>query len=633
MKPLTYLSLKRLSARHCNIMSVEIDFLQCFQQTLEKLDLSCNPLKPAFGNITHGIRDSKLNTLIIDNIIRPSRTSLSNRRQDCLWSDISHSDLEPLKTVPLKILSIQANGFASSTTLNLRQYCLGVQYLDISFNYLNGTTLQVARVLEDEPVPENNQMIFHNPNFQLPSLRYIGLRNLGFDRACEIDESNDFKCDQESNLFIDNEFSWDANHDPNIMDLQLLEKMKEQRENEMEIKCSLFIFFPQHIITCIMQILSDLSQKRQAEGLYYPTDTALTNTVRFIWDEVNGDLSKLKTFFQSRRYILANLTTLSLGYNYLYSYKDKRESKLCSNFEMFPNNLMTLDLSGSQLGFLPCRNISGFNYLQNLTCNGCKISGWFTDFFSGFPIKFIHLRGAKDLAENLQTDKQGSLFGGAPQLEVLDISDIGISYFSDYNFFGHTSMLTQLSLQNNHLRDWNVTIAGNPQLRDLDLRYNSITLLSDQARQEFTNLSIINGLKVYLEGNDVECSDCTSDFIIWLLNTSAIADTHKVKCRSTRLLLRDHCCEKQKVTDQPKTSAVKQQNATLAANNGIAAIVVSSCGILAAIIVIAIAFNKRYIILHHLTAKMNRRDTSDTNMLTYIVHGTELDDNIAGMWF
>ena len=143
------------------------------------------------------------------------------------------------------------------------------------------------------------------------------------------------------------------------------------------------------------------------------------------------------------RYILVNLTTLSFSHNRWSNSDLRRESRLCTDIQNYLNNLATFELSGAVFGFVPCRRISGFPYLTNITCNDCEISGWFPDLFSGLPIKHLHFARATGLGSVIRDDINGDVFGSATGLEVLDISGLkdGIMYFSNAKIMTSKPML------------------------------------------------------------------------------------------------------------------------------------------------------------------------------------------------
>ena len=79
--------------------------------------------------------------------------------------------------------------------------------------------------------------------------------------------------------------------------------------------------------------------------------------------------------------------------------------------------------------------------------------------------------------------------------------------------FANHLNLTHLYVRNNNLFDWNISISRNSQLKTLDLRHNRIETIEKQFRTEIEQLVSSNQLNFYLEGNDVDCSDCESEYI------------------------------------------------------------------------------------------------------------------------
>ena len=116
--------------------------------------------------------------------------------------------------------------------------------------------------------------------------------------------------------------------------------------------------------------------------------------------------------------------------------------------------------------------------------------------------------------------------------------------------------------------------------------------------------------------------------MFWLLNTSAIADIQRVRCRLTRLPVIDHC-QQQSSVGQPKTSAVKHQPLDSVTDGGIAAIVVSVCAILGVIIIIVIAYNKRYQLIYYLE-RCNKLVVEEQRALVYLISPSERTDTVTG---
>ena len=217
---ITRLSLKRLSARNCNCSLVSSWFLQNYQSTLRKLDLSCNPLRSSFRNITVGISNSSLSVLLLDNINRtPNPGDLY-----CPWN-ITSDSLKLLRTVPLKIFSFHSNQLGDYGDLKIQHYAPNLVYLDISYNNFHGSTNLVV-VRRNNGLISHNSSLGHHITYQPLGLRYFGLRGLTATPSCGKPPEYRLDCNSDSYLFMEDKFHWDVNHDPNIVDLRLLRNIR-----------------------------------------------------------------------------------------------------------------------------------------------------------------------------------------------------------------------------------------------------------------------------------------------------------------------------------------------------------------------------------------------------------------------
>ena len=618
---LSSLPIRRLSAKSCNTSRVDIEFLQNYQQTIEKLDLSCNPLRQAFGNITEGVRNSNLSTLIVDNINRVPDPQTST----CDWYNVTNRELAPLQTVPLRVLSFQANQLGAHSNLMLRHFCTDLTYLDISFNNFNETAFYIAQVFEGQILDDAALSLFHNVNFQPPSLRYLGIRGLTSDILCGEPPKKYLNCHEDSDEFLNDQFEWNANHNPDIMDYALLVEMIRLLLPTLPWQC----WSSQDLLTCVINEFKKASKLRRQRGEYAASDEAINSTIRYIWNEAGEDISNLPTYLNDfrHRYLLSNLTTLSLQSNRFSDDDVPRESRLCSDIKMYPNNVVTFDFSWSEFGFVPCSRISGFPYVTNLTCNYCSISGWHSDLLSSFPLRFLHLRGVRSLAKRIQNEPEAQLLTGAPRLELLDLSEAGIKWIPDYSIFTYHPNLTILQLQNNNLKSWNITISGNTKLSTLDLRNNSINFINESFRDEITEQHHRSGLQVRLSGNDVDCSNCANSYIDWLLNSTAFVDTNNLICRGTYRPITECTADKAIETTRvpPTTHVISAEE--------IAVIVAGCTAIVAIVIIIVIAYNNRFCIIYHLLTRTKKRAEEEMTGFTstvYASHSESLCDEIAG---
>ena len=325
-------------------------------------------------------------------------------------------------------------------------------------------------------------------------------------RCGQVDKSY-FDCNADSYLFLEDNYYWDLNHDPDIVDASLLREMISAAFNMTE---AWICVFQEKNLDCMIKVFQSISVDRMERNEYFPTDNAVNRTLTYIWEKTDGgDPRKIVEYLYSSRYVLVNLTTLSLSHNRWSNSDLQRESRLCIDIQNYLNNLATFELSGAVFGFVPCRRISGFPYLTNITCNDCEISGWFPDLFSGLPIKHLHFARATGLGSVIRDDINGDVFGSAPGLEVLDISGLkdGIMYFSNAQILTSHPYLSTLNVANNLLSSWNVTIESNPNLQTLDLQNNDIKTIPPQFRNEIDLQYHKTGLKLFLQRNLVNCRD------------------------------------------------------------------------------------------------------------------------------
>ncbi|KAF6037294.1 hypothetical protein EB796_004374 [Bugula neritina] len=260
-------------------------------------------------------------------------------------------------------------------------------------------------------------------------------------------------CNQDSYLFTQDGFDWNVTHNPDIVDIHVLNKIK----NHLKKKCSqdiVSLFLCSHKEN-VIYYATDYIRK---EGIDYVSDEAVDFTVRYYWDRIHTLLSRGLNF----HFVPAHLTTLAIDYNDFTLSEDVRRNEtnpLCSNIEMYLNNLETITSVVLSSWIYIMRNITGFQYLSKLVCIDCSIVGWSRDFLTNFPVKTLVFPRNK-LGEQLKNDT-GELLGGAPALEELHFGqqDGGILYFSDFDFFSHHLNLTHLDLHGNELLSWNITIS------------------------------------------------------------------------------------------------------------------------------------------------------------------------------
>jgi len=306
------------------------------------------------------------------------------------------------------------------------------------------------------------------------------------------------------------------------------------------------------------------------------SNEAVEFTVRYYWDRIHTLLSRGLNFY----FVPAHLTTLAVDYNDFTLSEDVRRneaSSLSSNFEMYLNNLETITASYSQVGFISCSNITGYQYLSKLVCIDCSIVGWSHDFLTNFPVKTLVFSKNK-FGEKLRNDITGELLGGAPALEELHFGNQegGILYFSDFHFFSHHPNLTHLDLHGNELHSWNITISKNLKLNYLNLINNNIHYIEEAFRNEFDNQSLNNNFFVDLTGNSVLCSNNEShvNYIHWLITSPAIKCNSQFYCYGLDMTISDYYDSLAVSTSTYSSRGQSEQLVTISVATAIVAVLV-----------------------------------------------------------
>ncbi|XP_067948476.1 uncharacterized protein [Watersipora subatra] len=611
---LSALPLARLSARNCRIRRIDRAFLHNMRETLERLDLSCNHLKEFLREITLGV-GSKLHTLILDNINREGVV--------CPWNNESNSDLVFLNNTDLKMLSLQANQLKSTGNLNLRDTCSKLIYLDISQNDFNGAAFYIARIVQGQPIPSADLALFYNKNLQPPALRFIGMQALTKEFSCGRYDRRILNCDEDSPLFLDDEFYWNHNHQSDIMDYQLL-------VNAMSAMSQLDLTYIWLGVYSTDDVVSLISTTLENMNVNYTPHRAINNTIYYLVQEADG-LPNIPSYLQNVRYFLTNVTTFALGYNnFVTESEHETLSGFCSSIYMYPNNADTLNFSYSNFAFGVCNQVIGFKYLTNISCTECGLQGWQDDTFQNIPLKNFEVSKNK-LGRFLRDDEKAERLKGAPLLERLYLGeqqDGGIKYFSNSSILFNQPSLTHLDLQRNSLHAWNISIAANRHLLLLDLRDNEISYIEEAFRREINDQNEETALLVYLEGNDIQCTDHSSLlYIDWLLNSSAIADAHKIRCAESKMTIMQYLRTQQQ---PPNEDIIYQENVHLFT------IIIASIFVLTVLGTLLIGWTKRYTIIYRwyhrkvLTSKKGEDTQNRVNINVYASYSKKhLEDIIC----
>ena len=193
------LPLNRLSARNCGILEIDAAFLQNYRSHLRKLDLSCNHLKSFLSEITRGVAHSNLTVLLLDHI----NSTPALGQSYCPWVNISVDAYSLLQTIPLMVLSVQANQLGAYSNLNIRKYTPLLKYVDASQNDFNDTSFYVTQVYDGQEIDEPTNTIFHTTQMQPPALRFLALRSLTTPMRCGQVDKSYFDCNADSYLFLE----------------------------------------------------------------------------------------------------------------------------------------------------------------------------------------------------------------------------------------------------------------------------------------------------------------------------------------------------------------------------------------------------------------------------------------------
>lgn len=192
------------------------------------------------------------------------------------------------------------------------------------------------------------------------------------------------------------------------------------------------------------------------------------------------------------------------------------------NAKAFKNlpNLIRLDLSNNRL-----QNFSGTAFPDGSKLQVLNLS-----------MSFHNPNFTDDLLSFLRSSNLS-------QLESLDLSNNDVMSLPD-GIFMALSKLISLNLRNSSLVTvqtgllWNSSHCGTrnrslPLLQDLDLRDNSLKDLPVTTLAEF---SLIPDLRIQLVGNPWRCTCYSEDLLMWLKNSTQVADVQNLTCRDPETL-------------------------------------------------------------------------------------------------
>lgn len=186
----------------------------------------------------------------------------------------------------------------------------------------------------------------------------------------------------------------------------------------------------------------------------------------------------------------------------LYLSGNEMESVDAKVFDNLPN-LVRLDLSNNNIETFSEKAFPDDNKMQLLNLS-----------------RSFHNHSTVDVVLNFL--RSGNLL----QLKALDLSNNDIVLLPD-DIFTSLSNLDNLSLQNSSIISIQNGTLKVPPLQDLDLRDNSLRDLPTSTLAEF---SLKPELHIRLAGNPWRCDCFIEDMLLWLKNSTQVADMQNLTC-------------------------------------------------------------------------------------------------------
>ncbi|VDI62524.1 toll-like receptor 8 [Mytilus galloprovincialis] len=218
-------------------------------------------------------------------------------------------------------------------------------------------------------------------------------------------------------------------------------------------------------------------------------------------------------------YLPGNLTFLRVSH-YMTSYIQTGQKLYFANV----NNLRYVDLSYWKIKQFPeIYSVTPFN-VKYLDISGLNstilIHKTSVPFFQNVQTAIL-----KNAMLGLTTGKTGKIFKLFPAVEKLDISYNNLWYL-DENAFERNLNLSIVNIAHNLLPAIPIAVLDLPHLSKLDLRYNRLQTINKTFRDWMDQRSQIYEVtfNFLIEGNSLKCTCETSDFIRWLFNTNVVFD-------------------------------------------------------------------------------------------------------------
>lgn len=195
------------------------------------------------------------------------------------------------------------------------------------------------------------------------------------------------------------------------------------------------------------------------------------------------------------------------------------------SFPSLLDQLTDLYLGGNELEFVDAMTFDKLPSLERLDLSNNKIKSFD---FQAFPNdnKLQVLNLSRCFQNHSLTDLSFLPKGNLLQLSVLDLSNNDLVFLPD-NIFSGMPSLVNLSLQNSSIISIQNGTLNVPPLQNMDLRDNSLRLLSTITITEFSSKP---GLHISLAGNPWRCDCFIEDSISWLKNSTQVTDVQNLTC-------------------------------------------------------------------------------------------------------
>jgi hypothetical protein len=206
-----------------------------------------------------------------------------------------------------------------------------------------------------------------------------------------------------------------------------------------------------------------------------------------------------------------------------------KDSILLDNLDGFSfgggKNLQILEM---KINLINCLfQIDGAENLKYLDMTGwrCKtISG---HLLSKVPLLETLIAARTSLGDGLKNNADVAfLLQNNLKLQHVDLTYNKISYLPNSLFMHQFPNLTNVNISHNYLSNF-PSFGSNTKPEIIDLSFNSITHLNDK---ELEIIDYMKPSKIYLEGNPLQCSCRSLQFLKWMKKSDIIADVDVLRC-------------------------------------------------------------------------------------------------------